>query len=415
MSHFRKRLQLLSYRPFLYYLLSCLLVAFGTGMGYVAVSWMVVSHDNQVSAVAIAMLAFWAPGTLLSPLMGVFVDRYSQKHLIIFSNLFRAMLLIAFGFYLHSHFSLGLLYILNLLTGVCFSWTWPACVAFIRQLIRPEDLLYANASIDMAFEVGNVVGMGCAGLFVAIFSIEGALIFNGMMFLFAMIALLMIKPSDIKPPESKKSEEKQSFIQDLRDGFAYLRNNGELTIIYIAQVCVLIQALTAPALLAPFARGVLHVGVMEFGWIDAMLSAGIIIGGLVLPWCSDRWGLLRVSVLINIAMAGLFLGFSYNRDIAVAKLLYFLIGFGLAVWPLILTKAQSLTDFKFQGRVQSTFGAISGTAILLCYLMLIFGGHYFSVVTLYWVEVLFSLLGAGTIVMFQWRRGRISSETLATE
>jgi len=71
-------------------------------------------------------------------------------------------------------------------------------------------------------------------------------------------------------------------------------------------------------------------------------------------------------------------------------LLNFLIGLGFASWSLIMTRAQELTDLDYQGRVLSSFNALSSVGMLLVYAALYFEGTTISLAHLYYVQVGFA-------------------------
>ena len=73
-------------------------------------------------------------------------------------------------------------------------------------------------------------------------------------------------------------------------------------------------------------------------------------------------------------------------------MMYFFIGFSGAVWPLIITRAQSLTAHHFQGRVQSTFNSLSGACMLIFYFSIGSVSKFFGVEHLYLVEVLITTI-----------------------
>ena len=91
-----------------------------------------------------------------------------------------------------------------------------------------------------------------------------------------------------------------------------------------------------------------------------------------------------------------------NHSILIAELLYFVVGICFAMWPLIITHAQHITDIKFQGRVQSCFMSISGIAMILVYLAVKLGSHTISIHMLYWLEVCFSVICALLIIFFEF-------------
>lgn len=389
-SHFQRRIALLKQPPFLAYMINLLFAAFGNGLGYIAMSWLVVNHHSNVSAMAILMGCFWGPNIIFSPLMGVLADRLPRKLIMIFSNLLRALAFIGFSFYLMHHFSVSLVYIMMLCVGIAFSAYFSTVFAFLRELVPEEDLMYANSTIDIMYEVGNVVGMGSAGLIIAWSSAQTAILINGIAFLIATAALFCIPKKALCHGGIRESKNIQ-FVSDFKEGLVYLSQRKSLFAVYTIQLLILITYLTTPLLLLPFSKAILHTTVEQFGVIEAFASLGIIIGGLLMPWISERYGFLKTLLLFSSALCITFAVFGYNKIIDIAIALYFVIGFAGAIWPLIISRAQSMTDLTFQGRVQSTFNSISGALMLAFYFGVGLISHYFSIAHLYWLEVIITL------------------------
>ncbi len=391
MIHLQRRIALLKQPAFFAYMLSCLFAALGNGLGYIAISWAVVTVNSNVSTMAILLSCFWLPNVLLGPFMGVLADRLSRKAIITTTTFIRALILMSFSIYLTYHFNASLIYLMMLCNGIAFSAYFACIFAFMRELVLPDDLMYANATVDIVYEVGNVIGMGLAGLLIAFTSVETVIFINGITFLIATIAMFAIPKKALQNNKEQKRKEIK-LLSDFKDGLQYLRNRKPLKIIYTIQLLILVTFLTTPLLLLPFSKTVLHTTVEQFGLIEAFASSGIIIGGLFMPWLSDRYGLMPTLLFFSIILCLTFAVFGYNHIIMIAMILYFIIGFSGAIWPLIISKAQSLTDLDYQGRVQSTFNALSGLIMLSFYFSIGLISKIFSVHALYWVEFGITLL-----------------------
>lgn len=399
MSHFKKRLQMLSVPAFRNFVLGCFFNAVGNGMGYIAMTWMVLRGSHPVSETAILMICVWAPGIVIGPIAGVIIDRFSRKWIIVAVTLMRAVLFTSFGLSLHYHFSVTKIYMLGLLSGSIFTVYGPTATRFIREIVDQKDLLYANSAIDMMYEVGNIIGMGIVGFVIAWFSGPIAIILNGCFFTVSTTLVLFISKKHIHEYEP---EEKASFnlIADFKTGLRYMLDNKLLLVIYSVQLLILVQFFVAPVLLAPFVKSVLHADVSKFGEIEAAMSIGIVVGGIFMPWAAEKLGLIETIMVMLIGLGVCFLLFSFNRMITIAEVLYFVIGFAAAVWPLVLTKAQELTDVKFQGRVQATFNSLMCLIILIIYLFIKVSSSYISIPHLYWLEIVFVLFAV--ILLWFW-------------
>lgn len=398
MSHFKKRIDLLKKPVFRRYILSCFSSTTGTGLVYIAMSWMILRSHDSVLGIVVLMVCFWLPRIIIGPLAGVVSDRWPRKWLLSIVALIRAVIMIVFGIYLNKHFSTNGIYLLAVLQGSCFAFIWPSMTRFVRELVDEEDLLYANATIDIAYEIGNMIGMGAAGFLIAFFSGPYTFIINGIFFVLTAILTMTIPSSALQVvPHDRKA----TFYSDFKVGVRYIFDRKFLMVIYTIQLLILVEVMLTPVLLAPFAKNILHTNAKQFGDIEASASVGIIVGGLFMPWLSEKFGLLKTLALSIIVLGLSFVLFSINRRVHAADILYFTVGVGLAVWPLIMTKAQDLTCVEFQGRVQSTFGSLMSVVVLLTYVFISVGSKFIPVYDLYWVEVAFSVVAVALLFIYR--------------
>lgn len=366
---FSKQRSLFKNKSFRYFTISCALAMFGNGLTYIIMTWMLMQFNPSVVSTAILMACFWLPNVLLGPFLGVLADRYNRQSMLLFTNGLRTFCLLSFALIAYQNqVSSYAIYFLATILGTLLAAYIPAAMTFVRELVdEGDELLYANAMVDTAYEIGAVLGMGGAGLILATTSFATCFVINALCYLLATIFLWIIPYRAIKTP-SKISE---TFIQQFVQGGRYLVNKTPLLLIYLVQGLFFISYMTAPVLLAPFAKVVLHSSVAQFGWLEAMLSAGIIAGGFISPWLAGKYSLLRVifgQVILGLIV---FYLFSHTQNVHLAIFYHFFIGFAFSSWALLTTLAQEMTDINFQGRVQSLFNSLSGGVIILFYYVLV--------------------------------------------
>src|SRR3990167_361638 len=267
-AHVYNRLQLLKNPSFFCYMIGFFAAAFGNGLGYIAMSWIVIMHHSNVAAISILMACFWGPNVLFWPVVGVLADRISRKKIIIFSNAARALVFIFFSMYLRDHFHVLTVYAMMVSIGVTFSLFFSASMCFLRELVPAKQLMYANSIIDINYEAGNMIGMGLAGLLIAWTSPETAILINGLAFVIATITVFVI-PKKALCHGTKTPPQKITIFEDYREGLSYLFKRKKLVMIYTIQLLVFMAFLTTPLLLVPFSKTVLHATVGEFGIIEA--------------------------------------------------------------------------------------------------------------------------------------------------
>lgn len=194
-------------------------------------------------------------------------------------------------------------------------------------------------------------------------------------------------------------------MNDFLGGLQYLRGNKTLSLIYVIQLLILSSVMVTPVLIAPFAKNILHANSVEFSLIEAALSLGIIVGGFCLPLLVRIFGFAKSLFYLIVGLVIFYILFAFNSWLSTSIILYFAIGFVLSSWPLIVTKAQDLTSFAFQGRVQSVFSSVSSMLVLVTYLFVALGAHFIGVQLLY----LFPALLALAALYMVWKLDKTSS------
>lgn len=181
-------------------------------------------------------------------------------------------------------------------------------MTLVREVIDKEKLLYANATVDMAYELGAVAGMGASGIIMGMTSIHFTFLINAFCYVAATLTMLFVQTqASCQEPRPDKS-----ILNDLISGMKYLSSKPDLLLIYGIQMLFFVSYMTAPILLAPYAHDVLHTSAGEFGYIEAAMSAGAVLGGILTPYFCEKYGFMKVMMFETILSAISFYGFSHN-------------------------------------------------------------------------------------------------------
>ncbi|VEG89747.1 MFS transporter [Legionella spiritensis] len=396
-----KPFQLLQNRAFGFFTLSCLLAMFGNGLTYIIMVWALMQFSTSVVSTALLMTCFWLPNVVLGPFFGVIADRCNRKHLLLLANGLRAMCLFGFAWLAQNHMTAWSIYALAAVIGTLLAVYIPVAMTFVRELLAEKDLLYGNAVVDIAYEIGAVLGMGSAGFILATTSSSVCFLINGVCYLLAMLLIVNIKYRR----NTRAVDDRESLLTQFTEGGRYILRNTPLLLIYLVQGLFFVCMMTAPVLLAPYAKSVLHSNVREFGWLEAMLSLGIITGGFISPWLASRFTIYRVIMLQVVLGMVSFYCFSHTQSSQWAIFYHFLIGYSFSAWALLTTLAQEMTALEYQGRVQSLFNSVSGVVIIIFYYIL---AHWknVTIARLYLGEIGLLLFAAGFLVLMTFHSGQ---------
>ena len=133
---------------------------------------------------------------LVAPIAGIFADRYNRKHILIISDIARA--LIAFGFlFVKDESDIWLLYILTTFLFGVSGFFSPARSAILPDVTSQRELGTANALSATTWSVMLAFGAAIGGITAGLFGVHTAFIIDGLTFFVSAGLLLQIK---LPPP-----------------------------------------------------------------------------------------------------------------------------------------------------------------------------------------------------------------------
>lgn len=141
----------------------------------------------------------------IAPIAGICADRYNRKHLLIFSDIGRGLLILGFLF-VKDEKDIWLLYVLTTLLFGVSGFFSPARSAILPDLTSTRELGTANALGATTWSIMLGLGAAIGGFVVGVFGVHTAFIIDGFTFFVSAAFLLQIK----MPQLSVSKQEVQS-------------------------------------------------------------------------------------------------------------------------------------------------------------------------------------------------------------
>lgn len=337
----------------------------------------------QAAAVAFAVVLL--PYSLIGPVVGTVLDKFSRRQIIFFANNLRALVLI---------FVACLLLLGN--TGILLTFTVLVSFGINRlilaglsaatpRLVSPENLIGANAlSVTggtIAIVLGGGVGVGLRQIFNSIADSDQAdsllVIVAALGYFIAALLALRAKRDEFGPEPHVVAPAWYEGFNEMREGFRYLT---ERTTSFIAIVVVAIQrgGLTALTLMALILeRNTFNdadnpdAGLGGFAFALVLSGVGIMLGAIITPAATriiNRYTWSRYSMVAAAIMPIVF-------ALTLNEITLILMGFftGMAGQAVKVTNdaiVQQTTSDIYRGRVFAVYDVIVNAAIvsgaLLC-------------------------------------------------
>lgn len=184
-------------------------------------------------ATAIMMVARLAPFALFAPLAGTFVDRWSRRKVMIATDAARTI--VALGFLLvNGPDDLWIAYACTIISTLLAAFFEAAKNAAMPNIAGDSGLLAGNALMFSSRFLLMSVGAALGGWASARFGYHAAFIINALSFIVSAYSIWLIPEQEMKQREDGDEDaavgkanafgprEKQSFWQDLREGWAYI-------------------------------------------------------------------------------------------------------------------------------------------------------------------------------------------------
>ncbi|MFN2146519.1 MAG: MFS transporter [Anaerolineales bacterium] len=314
-------------------------------------------YDQTKSAMAFAgmQVSYILPFLLMSPIAGVWVDRYNRKLMMMVSDMGAAL---GTMLVLIAH-SMGVLefwhlYVVSALIGIGNTFQWPAYSAAISTMVPKEQYGRANGLMSVMEAGPAVLAPLMAGALLPIIGFNWILAIDLITFSFAIGALLVVHIPD--PEKTVEGQKKSGSVwSEAWYGFQYIFERPSLLGLQMIFLFGNLFSGMAFTLMAPMILARTNSNEILFGTIQSIMAVGGLAGGIIM----SAWGGFKRRV------HGVLMGWVITSLFGMTLLG---IGRGLVVWivaavfvtvpnALINTSNQAIWQAKvapdLQGRVFS--------------------------------------------------------------
>ncbi|HAP41150.1 MAG TPA: MFS transporter, partial [Nitrospira sp.] len=329
----------------------------GEGLNKVALLWFVYELTGSAMKMTMVGLLQTIPPLVFGPLIGVYLDRLPKKVVMVWVDLVRALLTVLIPvLYALDTLSIEGLYGLIFLTSVVSTVFGPALVSAVPLLVRPSELMSANALIQGTSNIGMLLGPAISGIMIALIDAENVLFVNSATFLISAFCLMPIR---FAVSHRRTVEGASSVWEELRGGFRFVfaQRSMVFTLVIISSLYNL--GVSAFVFILPvYAKEFLQVGPVQLGWLWSALGVGMLAASTWLAWRkqSDMQGRLRI-VVRGMTIGGLAVcSLSLLETPLVAAGIVVIVGGSTAVLnPIVWALLQEVTPEHLIGRVLTTF------------------------------------------------------------
>ena len=313
---------------------------------------------------------------LISPLIGVFVDRLEPKS----SMQIGYALVVSLGVILALVYLYWLdgmafvIYLTLIIHTICLTFIGPAKNKLLPRIVGISRIVKVNGYISSTSSTASLVGQGVSGLLIAAVGFTGVMLMHSGVFIIASILLMFIRDITTVAKQEHSNNETSTpkgFVSELKAGWAVLKQNKpilKLTILASLMNATTIAGALSVVLIADHYNG----DAVDYGLFGAFAAAGGIAIGLVAEKVTS-FAKPYIVMFVCLSIAGaafMFMGIS--NILVLGIFLFVVMNIMMTVYGILYESMLIvLVKDEFRGRVFTLNGAI---ATLLMPVFAVMGG-----------------------------------------
>ncbi|MEI7540717.1 MAG: MFS transporter [Actinomycetes bacterium] len=194
----------------------------------IAQDWLVLELTHSGTYLGIVTAIQFTPVLFFSLHGGALADRFNKRKLLMATNALGAFSAISLGVLVMSHnIVLWHVFVLAAVLGVSSAIDAPVRQAFAAEIVGHDDLPNAVSLNSANFNAGRLVGPAISGLLIAAFGTGPSFILNGISFLFAIVALMLMNEKEFFHQDRPKT------MTNVREGLRYALARPDIYVVML--------------------------------------------------------------------------------------------------------------------------------------------------------------------------------------
>jgi len=353
----------------------------GSGMNSAAVIWYILQATHSEVSLGLLIALQTLPSMLLLPFTGVIIDREDRRHLMMWLDAARFLIILAVAMLVFTHHvRLWHVYLMNVLVAIGFWMFFPTVNALIQELTPDDKMLDSNSLLLAALQGGWLMAGAVVGFVYNHIGLGGVLLIDCASYVVSIACVFQVRKGrvTVSQPRSEDaggdlatSGAVARYLHELSEGYRYVHENRRVLLIGAAWALFVAAMMTQGVLSAPLSERILHGGAVGYGWLNAGWAVGAFVSVFYAAGFIRRNGANRsVTLSMGIIAASLFL-LPVSRWLAIAVPIYFLMGSSRGVGGIALSsEMMQLVPRHFMGRVQNAFSFVA-SGLQICTALLV--------------------------------------------
>ncbi len=442
----------------------------GSGMNSAAVIWYILQATHSEVSLGALIALQTIPSLLLLPFTGVLIDREDRRHLMMWLDAGRGLIIVSVAILVLTHrVHLWQVYLMNVLVAIGFWMFFPTVNALIQELTPDGKMLDSNSLLLAALQGGWLMAGAVVGFVYNHIGLGGVLLIDSATYAVSIACVFYVRkgrvivarPTTIAPVSAEQGSSAAEavlvgsetdglkavpfkanhskvfvsnaglaeadafkdgavarYIHELVEGYQHIRENRRVLLIGIAWALFVAAMMTQGVISAPLSERILHGGSVGYGWLNAGWAVGAFLSVFYAADYIRRHGAHRsVTLTMSIIAASLFL-LPLSRWLALAVPIYFVMGSSRGVGGIALSsEMMELVPRHFMGRVQNAFSFLANSLQICTALLVGEAAHrdglrygFWMVAAMYLVAALAAWLPVRSTKPLAYERGNTAAD-----
>ena len=273
----------------------------GTWAQRVAQDWLVLelTHNSGTYLGLVTAIQF-APVLLFSLHGGALADRVDKRKLLIWTNIVAAIACYTLGILVVTHhIKLWHVFAMAALLGISSALDAPIRQSFTAEIVGHSDVANAVSLNSANFNAGRLVGPALSGFLIARFSTGPSFLINATTYLFVILSLLFMRPSDFF------NQKKEETLGTVREGLRYALARPDLYVVMALVFFAATFGLNFQIFNALMATKEFGKGPASYGLLGTFIAVGSLTGALLsarLERFRNAMLVVRLGVLFSVVV-----------------------------------------------------------------------------------------------------------------
>jgi MFS family permease len=345
----------------------------GSGMNAAAVIWFILQTTHSEVSLGLLVALQTLPSLLLLPFTGVLIDREDRRHLMMWLDVCRGLVILLVAVLaLTHHVRVWQLYGMTILISIGFWMFWPTINALVQELTPEDKLLDSNSLMLAAVQGGWVLAGAMVGFVYNKIGLGGILLLDCATYAASIACVYHVRKGRVTvshlAPQAPAAPVTAvaRYLHELGEGFGYVSRHRRVLLLGLAWALFIAAMMTQGVTSAPLSDRILHRGAVGYGWINAGWASGAFTSMFYASQFIRRNGAHPSVTLTMCVIAVALVLLPEIPWIAFAVSVYFVMGSGRGVGGIaISSEMMEMVPKYFMGRVQNTFFFLA-SALQIC-------------------------------------------------